>query len=76
MHLAVHRGLVGDAAGELEELGRVDERERDARLTKNSSTAARSNDGEFDTSTTTCAPASPSPVSVLTPVFGAAATAS
>src|SRR5262249_23971632 len=43
-------------------------------------TATSSNDGEFETSTTTCAPlstsASPSPVSVLTPVLGAAATAS
>src|SRR5215831_6335280 len=43
-------------------------------------TASSSNDGEFETSTTTCAPlrtsANPSPVSVLTPVLGAAATAS
>src|SRR5215510_1932744 len=43
-------------------------------------TAESSNDGEFETSTTTCAPlrtsANPSPVSVLTPVLGAAATAS
>src|SRR5262249_11849329 len=43
-------------------------------------TATSSNDGEFETSTTTCAPlstsANPSPVSVLTPVLGAAATAS
>src|SRR6266478_2309537 len=41
---------------------------------KNSSTAATSDDGEFDTSTTTDAPsrtsASPSPVSVLTPELG------
>src|SRR5215813_12554304 len=43
-------------------------------------TAASSNDGEFETSTTTCAPlstsANPSPVRVFTPVLGAAATAS
>src|SRR3954470_9214529 len=43
-------------------------------------TAASSNDGEFATSITTDAPAtasgSPSPVSELTPVFGAAATTS
>src|SRR6185437_13621152 len=47
---------------------------------KNFSTAASSQEGEFDTSTTTDAPfstsASPSPVRVLTPVLGAAATAS
>jgi hypothetical protein len=47
---------------------------------KNSSTASSANDGEFDTSTTTAAPlstsASPSPVRVFTPVFGAAGTAS
>jgi hypothetical protein len=49
-------------------------------VSKKSSTAASSNEGELDTSTTTWAPARasarPSPVSVLTPVFGAAATAS
>ena len=49
-------------------------------VVKNSSTAASSNDGEFDTSTTTDAPcsasASPSPVMVLTPVLGAAASGS
>src|SRR6201987_1471138 len=49
-------------------------------VSKNFSTAESSQDGEFDTSTTTEAPfstsASPSPVSVLTPVLGAAATAS
>jgi hypothetical protein len=49
-------------------------------VSKNSSTAAGSNDGEFDTSTTTAAPvtasASPSPVRVFTPVLGDAATAS
>src|SRR6185369_14097350 len=43
-------------------------------------TATSSKDGEFETSTTTWAPlstsANPSPVSVLTPVLGAAATAS
>src|SRR5690348_5006555 len=47
---------------------------------KNFIAASDSSDGEFDTSTTTSAPAraleSPSPVSVLTPVSGAAATAS
>jgi len=47
---------------------------------KNSITAASSNDGEFDTSTTTSAPAttcaSPSPVMVFTPVSGDAGTAS
>src|SRR5262245_33417081 len=47
---------------------------------KNSITGASANDGEFDTSTTTAAPlrtsASPSPVSVLTPEEGEAATAS
>lgn len=49
-------------------------------VSKNSSTALSSNDGEFDTSTTTSAPvstsATPSPVSVFTPVFGEAGTAS
>ena len=49
-------------------------------VSKNSSTAASSNEGEFDTSTTTAAPSSasarPSPVSVLTPEFGDAGTAS
>src|SRR3954464_11763258 len=49
-------------------------------VSKNSSTGPSSNDGELDTSTTTDAPlrmsASPSPVRVLTPVLGAAATAS
>src|ERR1700758_2165615 len=49
-------------------------------VSKNFSTAESSQDGEFDTSTTTEAPfstsASPSPVRVLTPVLGAAATAS
>src|SRR5258705_9182290 len=43
-------------------------------------TAASSKDGELETSTTTWAPlstsANPSPVRVLTPVLGAAATAS
>ena len=47
---------------------------------KNSSTALSSNEGELARSITTCAPAtasfSPSPVMVLTPVFGEAATAS
>src|SRR2546421_174984 len=47
---------------------------------KNFIAASSSNDGEFDTSITTSAPArtraSPSPVSVLTPVSGAAGTAS
>src|SRR5215831_16961882 len=47
---------------------------------KNSIAAWSSNDGELATSTTTSAPASapakPSPVTVLTPVFGAAAIAS
>jgi len=46
---------------------------------KKSITASSANDGEFDTSTTTSAPASasstPSPVSVLTPELGDAATA-
>jgi hypothetical protein len=41
-------------------------------VSKNSSTAASAKEGEFDTSTTTAAPASdparPSPVRVLTPV--------
>ena len=49
-------------------------------VSKNSSTAASSNDGEFDTSTTTSAPASasasPSPVRALTPDEGDAGTAS
>src|SRR5205814_8168868 len=49
-------------------------------VSKNFSTAASSQEGEFDTSTTTEAPfstsASPSPVRVLTPVLGDAATAS
>src|SRR6476620_1248443 len=49
-------------------------------VSKNFSTAASSQEGEFDTSTTTRVPlstsASPSPVRVLTPVLGAAATAS
>src|SRR6516162_2806553 len=49
-------------------------------VTKKFRTAASSQDGEFETSTTTEAPfstsASPSPVRVLTPVLGAAATAS
>src|SRR6476646_4656833 len=49
-------------------------------VSKNFSTAESSQDGEFDTSTTTETPfstsASPSPVRVLTPVLGAAATAS
>src|SRR5215475_6181347 len=47
---------------------------------KNSITGPASNDGELETSTTTEAPfsaaSSPSRVSVLTPVFGAAAKAS
>jgi hypothetical protein len=47
---------------------------------KKSSAALPSNEGELETSTTTCAPdntsASPSPVSVLTPDFGDAAIAS
>ena len=46
-------------------------------VSKNSSTALSSNEGEFSRSITTCAPAmaslSPSPVMVLTPVFSAAA---
>src|SRR5260370_29645536 len=49
-------------------------------VSKNFSTAASSQEGELDTSTTTDAPfstsASPSPVRVLTPEFGDAATAS
>jgi len=49
-------------------------------VSKNSSTALSSNEGELARSITTCAPAmaslSPSPVMVLTPVFGAAAIAS
>src|SRR5262249_4506901 len=48
-------------------------------VSKNSSTALSSNDGEFVTSTTTFAPASasasPLPVSVFTPDDGAAGTA-
>nr|WP_314506875.1 hypothetical protein [uncultured Microbacterium sp.] len=47
---------------------------------KNDITSSGANDGEFETSTTTSAPAStsatPSPVIVFTPVFGDAATAS
>src|SRR6476620_11770171 len=49
-------------------------------VSKNFSTAASSQEGELDTSTTTeelfSTSASPSPVRVLTPVLGAAATAS
>ena len=49
-------------------------------VSKNWSTAASSNDGEFDTSTITAAPcrasARPSPVSVLTPESGDAGRAS
>jgi hypothetical protein len=49
-------------------------------VSKNFSTAASSKEGEFDTSTTTEAPlrasARPSPVMVLTPESGDAATAS
>src|SRR6266481_1487314 len=49
-------------------------------VSKNSSTALSSNEGELARSITPCAPAmaslSPSPVMVLTPVFGAAAIAS
>ena len=49
-------------------------------VTKNSITASSSNDGEFETSITTSASArtsgSPSPVRVLTPESGDAATAS
>ena len=49
-------------------------------LVKNSIDGPSSNDGEFDTSATTDAPAStsdrPSPVTAFTPVEGAAATAS
>src|SRR5262245_62248929 len=49
-------------------------------VVKKSMTAFSSNEGEFETSTTTDAPsrtvASPSPVSVLTPVSGDAGTAS
>src|SRR3954447_16979047 len=49
-------------------------------VSKNSSTALSSNEGELARSTTTCAPAtassSPSPVMVLTPVLGEAATTS
>ena len=47
-------------------------------ISKNYSTALSSNEGELARSITTCVPAmaslSPSPVIVLTPVFGAAAT--
>ena len=47
-------------------------------VSKNSSTAASSNDGEFETSTTTSAPSrtsrTPSPVSVFTPEFATAQT--
>jgi hypothetical protein len=49
-------------------------------VTKKLITSSSANDGELDTSTTTSAPASasssPSPVRVLTPVCGAAGTAS
>src|SRR5215475_2421889 len=49
-------------------------------VSKNSSTALSSNEGELARSITTCAPAmaclSPSPVMVLTPEFGEAATTS
>src|SRR5215510_8803960 len=49
-------------------------------VVKKSMTAFSSNEGEFETSTTTDAPrrtsASPAPVSVLTPVSGDAGTAS
>ena len=49
-------------------------------VSKNASTSSSANDGEFDTSITTSAPSStsatPSPVSVFTPVLGDAATAS
>src|SRR5260370_40201166 len=49
-------------------------------VSKNSSTALSSNEGELARSITTCVPAmaclSPSPVMVLTPVFGEAATTS
>src|SRR6516225_2332230 len=49
-------------------------------VSKNSSTALSSNEGEFSRSITTCAPAraslSPSPVMVLTPLSGEAATTS
>src|SRR5215469_8137663 len=49
-------------------------------VSKNSSTALSSNEGELARSITTCAPAmaslSPSPVMVLTPVLGEAATTS
>ena len=49
-------------------------------VVKNSSAALASNEGELDTSTTTCAPdstsASPSPVRVVTPDLGDAAIAS
>ncbi len=49
-------------------------------VSKNASTALSSNEGEFARSSTTCAPAStsarPSPVMVLTPEFGDAATTS
>src|SRR5205814_3101804 len=49
-------------------------------VSKNSSTALSSNDGELARSITTCAPATaslrPSPVMVLTPLLGEAATTS
>src|SRR3954466_1482771 len=49
-------------------------------VSKNSSTALSSNEGELARSTTTCAPATasltPSPVMVLTPLLGEAATTS
>jgi hypothetical protein len=49
-------------------------------VSKNSSTALSSNEGELARSITTCAPAmaslSPSPVMLLTPVLGEAATTS
>src|SRR5215471_13806523 len=49
-------------------------------VSKNSSTALSSNDGELARSITTCAPAAasltPAPVMVLTPLFGEATTAS
>src|SRR5262249_18999231 len=117
-HHVAAGGLVGDAADELEELGRVDDRVGGSRsprsvspgqpspagnhcraarrpprpatppadsaasrlrvdVWKNSSAAAPSKEGEFDTSTTTEAPsraaASPWPVTMLTPEAGDAA---
>ena len=70
-----HRDVMSDPGGRLggeQVAGRRREELEDR--------AASSNDGEFDTSTTTDAPsrasARPSPVMVLTPVFGAAASAS